>query len=71
MNEVILFSVFENLPQEKSIKQLKRIRKATKKVTIDDAVQKETENIPNGLDVYNPFDRDIETQQDFWKNNEK
>lgn len=53
-------SIFEgSLPQESTVKQLKKIRRKTKSVTIDDEINK------NG----NPIDNGVESYQDFQKKN--
>jgi hypothetical protein len=57
--------VNENLPQDSTVKQLKSIRKSTKKVTIDDEQKK--------ISPYaeNPIDNGVESYQQYQKRNVK
>ena len=73
-----LFEIKENidifegaLPQESTVKQLEKIRKKTKKVTIDDKVASMSKKGANLQYYRNPIDSGIESYQDFERNNRK
>jgi hypothetical protein len=73
-----LFEIKENidifegaLPQESTVKQLEKIRKKTKKVTIDDKVASMSKKGANLQYYRNPIDTGIESYQDFERNNRK
>jgi hypothetical protein len=65
-------NIFEGaLPQESTVKQLEKIRKKTKKVTIDDKVASMSKKGANLQYYRNPIDTGIESYQDFERNNRK
>lgn len=77
-NVIKLFEIKENidifegaLPQESTVKQLEKIRKKTKKVTIDDKVASMSKKGANLQYYRNPIDTGIESYQDFERNNRK
>ena len=59
----------EQLPQESTVKQLEKIRKQTKSVTIDDEVSKMSKQGANIQYARNPIDTGIESYQDYERNN--
>jgi hypothetical protein len=64
--------IFEGaLPQESTVKQLKKIRKKTKSVTIDDKVADMSKKGHNLQYYRNPIDTGIESYQDFQRKNKK
>lgn len=67
---VIIELLGESLPQESSVKQLKKLRKRCKRTDIGDRISNE-EDSANVMWFRNPIDGNIETQQDFDKKNKK
>jgi hypothetical protein len=64
-------SIFEgSLPQQSTVNQLKKIRKKTKSITIDDRVSKMSRKNSNLQYIGNPIDR-VESYQDFQRKNKK
>jgi hypothetical protein len=59
----------EQLPQESTVKQLEKIRKQTKSVTIDDELSKMSKQGANIQYSRNPIDTGIESYQDFERGN--
>lgn len=61
----------ENLPQESTVKQLKRIRKLSKGTDIGDRISDMNKEGANIHYIQNPIDKGIESIQDYWKKNKK
>lgn len=57
----------EQLPQQSTVDQLKRLRKATKNVTIDDKISDMNKQGANIQYIRNPVDSGVESYQDFTK----
>ncbi|NBO22155.1 hypothetical protein EBU94_02280 [bacterium] len=77
-NEIKIFEVKENddifegaLPQESTVKQLEKIRKKTKSVTIDDKVAGMSKKGANLQYYRNPIDTGIQSYQDFERKGRK
>ena len=60
----------ESLPQESTVKQLERIRKETKSVTIDDKISDMSKQGANIQYIHNPVDTGVESIQDYWDHND-
>jgi len=64
--------IFEGaLPQESTVKQLEKIRKKTKSVTIDDKVASMSKKGANLQYYRNPIDTGVESYQDYQRKNKK
>ena len=59
----------ENLPQQSTVNQLKKLRKSTKGVTIDDKISDMNKQGANIQYIRNPIDSGIESYQDYQSNN--
>lgn len=59
----------ENLPQQSTVDQLKKLRKSTKGVTIDDKISDMNKQGANIQYIRNPIDSGIESYQDYQSNN--
>lgn len=59
----------EQLPQQSTVNQLKKIRKSTKGVTIDDKISDMNKQGANIQYIRNPVDSGIESYQDYQANN--
>jgi hypothetical protein len=57
------------LPQQRTVDQLKKLRKATKSVDIGDKISDMNKQGANIQYIHNPIDTGIESQQDFEKHN--
>lgn len=65
----VIESKNESLPQENTVKQLKKLRKLTKGVDIGDRISDMTKQGANVAYIENPIDTGIESYQDFEKKN--
>lgn len=63
--------VFEALPSEHNLNQLKELRKKTRGVDIGDRVPNMKKQGANIHFMHNPVDDHVETQEDFEKHNKK
>lgn len=61
----------ESLPQESTVKQLKKLRKLTKGIDIGDKISDMNKQGANIQYIHNPIDKGIESIQDYWKKNQK
>jgi len=61
----------EQLPQESTVKQLKRIRKISKGTDIGDKISDMSKQGANIQYIQNPIDKGIESIQDYWRKNKK
>lgn len=57
------------LPQQRTVDQLKKLRKATKSVDIGDKISDMNKQGANIQYIHNPVDTGVESQQDFEKHN--
>lgn len=57
------------LPQQRTVDQLKKLRKATKSVDIGDKISDMNKQGANIQYIHNPIDTGVESQQDFEKHN--
>ncbi len=71
MNYLLSFSELTEgaLPQESTVKQLKKLRKLTKGVDIGDKISDMNKQGANIHYIHNPVDSGIESIQDYWKHN--
>lgn len=65
MRHLQTYKQFEALLQQSTLDQLKRLRKVTKGIDIDDKVNKNSENFPNRWFHRNPIDSGIQTYQQY------
>ena len=59
------------LPQQRTVDQLKKLRKATKSVDIGDKISDMNKQGANIQYIHNPVDTGVESQQDFEKHNKQ
>ena len=64
-------SVDESLPQQHTLDQLKKVRKASKGIDIGDRISDINNTVANIQYIRNPVDTGIETQQDFDRSKDK
>lgn len=70
--KILNFKQFnEMLINDNSLKQLEKVRKASKSTDIGDRVDMGDDKLNNLIDNDNVLDKDIETKEDFDKNNKK
>lgn len=69
--DLIDHKLYESLPQESTVAQLKKLRKLTKGVDIGDRISDMNAQGANIQYIKNPIDTGIESFQDFEKKNKK
>lgn len=63
--------IFESLPQQSSVDQLKRLRKMMKGTDVSDKLKGVYNGIPNTLWDRNPVDTGVESYQEYQNKNKK
>jgi hypothetical protein len=63
--------IFESLPRQQTVDQLKKLRKLTKGVDIGDRISDMNKQGANIQYIQNPIDTGVESYEDYQKNNKK
>lgn len=70
--KILNFKQFnETLVNDKSLEQLKKVRKLSKSTDIGDKVNIENDKLNNLIGDDNVLDKDVDTREDFDKDNKK
>jgi hypothetical protein len=63
--------IFESLPRQQTVDQLKKLRKLTKGVDIGDRISDMNKQGANIQYIQNPIDTGVESYEDYQKHNKK